>query len=246
MEPRLIHIAETDSTNRFMWMVADAELLASGSIVLADFQTAGRGLSGNSWESEAKQNLTFSVLSRPVAVPASRPFLIAEMAALSVRKTLEKYLPTTNRLTVKWPNDIYYGDGKIAGILIENVLLQGFICQSIIGTGINVNQTVFLSETPNPISLAQITGHPWDRMAIMDDFRQAFAEQSERLNNSHFDAIHADYLAAIYRKDGYFRYRDAEGAFEAVIRDIKPTGHLVLARTDGTLSQYAYKEVSYQ
>jgi BirA family biotin operon repressor/biotin-[acetyl-CoA-carboxylase] ligase len=241
-EPQIIHIPETNSTNHLIRSMADAEHLPSGSIVLADFQTAGRGLSGNSWESEAGKNLTFSVLYYPVDVPAGRPFVVSEMVALSVKNTLDKYLTD---VSVKWPNDVYYRDGKIAGILIENILFQGKISQSIIGIGLNVNQTVFRSDAPNPISMAQISGKEYNRMAIMDDFRQAFAVQSKRLNEGHLDAIHLDYINTLYHKNGYHRYHDAQGAFEATIHDIEPTGHLALERTDGTISRYAFKEINY-
>jgi len=242
LEPRFFWFSETDSTNQLIRMMADAKHLTSGSIVVADFQTAGRGLSGNSWESEAGKNLTFSVLFYPVDVPANRAFVISEMASLSVKNVLDKYLPD---VSVKWPNDVYYGDKKITGILIENILFQGKITQSIIGIGINVNQTIFFSDAPNPISMAQITGVSYDRISIMNDFKQAFSVQSERLNSGHLNAIHNDYLNAMYRKNGTHKYCDANGFFDATLHHIEPTGHLVLNRTDGTISRYAFKEVSY-
>ena len=242
LEPRFIHLSETVSTNNFLRMVADREQLASGSVVLADFQTAGRGMGGNVWESDAAANLTFSVLFYPLDVPANRPFVISEMASLCVKYTLDKYL---DNVMVKWPNDVYCDDKKIAGILIENVLFQGEISQSVIGIGLNINQTVFRSNAPNPVSMAQITGKTFDRMAVMDDFRQTFAVQSERINKGSFDAVHQDYLDSIYRKKGYYPYHDADGAFEAAVWDVEPSGHLLLKRTDGRISRYAFKEVTF-
>ncbi len=241
-KPRLIHIKETDSTNKFIQMVSQTEELPSGSIVWADFQTAGRGQTGNSWESEAGENLTFSILLRPADILANRPFVISEVASLSVKYTLDKYI---SGVSVKWPNDIYCGNKKITGILIENTIQQGKIAQSIIGIGINVNQTEFRSNAPNPVSMAQIAGRTFDRISIMNDFQQTFTKQCERLNNPSFDTIHQDYINALYRKDGYHRYSDADGAFEARIYDIEPTGHFILERTNGVLSRYAFKEVIY-
>ena len=241
-EPRLIHLPETESTNKFLQMITETEKIPSGSIVLADFQTAGRGQNGNSWESEAGKNLTFSLLFRPTDVPANRPFVISEIVSLSVKYTLDKYIPD---ITVKWPNDIYCKDRKITGILIENVLRQNRIVQSVIGIGINVNQAKFRSEAPNPVSMAQITGKSYDMAAMMEDFRQIFAKQSERVDNLCFDSVHQDYLHTIYRKEGYYKYTDKDGVFEAKIKDIEPTGHLILERTDGSRSRYAFKEVAY-
>lgn len=241
-EPTLIHVSETNSTNQLIRTIAATDQLYSGSVVLADYQTAGRGLSSNSWESEAGKNLTFSLFFSPVAVPSNHPFVISEMASLSVKYTLDKYLPD---VAVKWPNDVYCGDKKITGILIENTLFQGKITHSIIGIGINVNQMNFLSDAPNPVSMSQIAGTSFDRMIIMDEFRQAFTIQSKRLNQGQFDAIHKDYLNAIYRKNGFHYYKDTQGVFEATFHNIEPTGHLVLERRNGCLSCYGYKEVGF-
>ena len=240
--PRIIHLPETDSTNNALKSISENEYLPSGSIVYADFQTAGRGQRGNFWESEAGNNLTFSILFRPKDVPANMPFVISEIASLSVKYTLDKYV---SEISVKWPNDLYHKDGKITGILIENSILQGKISQSIIGIGVNVNQTKFHSDAPNPVSMAQIAGRQFDLMAIMEDFRKIFMEQSERLNNKQFDLIHKDYHNSIYRKSGYHKYCDTSGVFEAAIHDIESTGHIVLKRKDGVYSRYAFKEVSY-
>ena len=240
--PRLIHLNETDSTNKALALIYENEGLPSGSIVRADFQTAGRGQRGNSWESEAGKNLMFSILFNTSDVPANMPFVISEMSSLSVKYMLDKYIPG---ISVKWPNDIYHKDEKIAGILIENTITQGKISQSIIGIGINVNQTIFYSDAPNPVSMAQITGFSLNLMTIMEEFRRIFTVQSERIKNKDFDLIHKDYLNCIYRKEGLYKYRDTDNVFEASIHDIEPSGHLVLKRMDGTLSRYAFKEVSY-
>ena len=240
--PRLIHLNETDSTNKFMKMISENEELPSGSIIMADFQTAGRGQRGNTWESEAGKNLTFSTLFRPSDMPAEMPFTISEMISLSVKYMLDKYITD---ISVKWPNDIYYRDKKIAGILIENTINQRKISKSIIGIGININQTEFYGDATNPTSMAQITGCTFDLIAIMEEFRRIFTIQSERINNKHFDLIHKDYLNSVYRRDGYYKYRDATGVFEAAIHDIEPSGQLILKQADGTSSRYAFKEVSY-
>ena len=240
--PRFIHLKETDSTNQFLKTITENEELPSGSIVFADFQIAGRGQRGNTWESEAGKNLLFSILFRPSNVPANMPFVISEMISLSVKYTLDKYLPD---IFVKWPNDIYHKEKKIAGILIENTIQQEKVIQSIVGIGININQTEFRSDAPNPISMAKITGHTFEIPAIMEDFHQKFATQSQRLNDNCFEHIHTEYLNSIYRKEGFHKYRDATDLFEASIHDIEPTGHLILKQKDGTYSQYTFKEVSY-
>ena len=240
--PRLINLKETDSTSKALKTISENEDLPSGSIVYADFQTAGRGQRDNTWESEAGKNLTFSLLFHPFDLPANLPFVISEMISMSVKHTLDKYI---SDISVKWPNDIYHKEKKIAGILIENTILQGKISKSIIGIGININQTEFHSNAPNPTSMALITGRTFDIMAILEEFRQEFAIQSQHLDDKYFDLIHKEYLNSIYRKEGFHKYRDSTGIFEASIHDIEPTGYLILKQTNGTYSRHAFKEVSY-
>ena len=245
--PKLIHFPEVDSTNKAINNISESEKLPSGSIVIADFQTAGRGQAGNSWESEAGKNLTFSIIFKPTYIPANMAFVISEIISLCVKRTLDMYI---SDITVKWPNDIYYKDKKIAGILIENSIQQGKISQSIVGIGINVNQSEFRSNAPNPVSLTQITGRSFDLMAILENFRLILAEQNERINKSetcnlYFETIHNDYINSVYRKEGYHKYRDDNDLFEAEIYKIEPSGHLILKRTDGSLLRYAFKEVSF-
>ena len=264
-EPRIIHYPEIDSTNKAIKKISENEKLPSGSIVIADFQTAGRGQAGNSWESEAGKNLTFSMFFKASFIPANMAFVISEMISLCVKRTLDKYIPD---ITVKWPNDIYFKDKKIAGILIENSIQQGQISQSVAGIGININQTEFLGNAPNPVSMALITGQTYDIASILEDFRSIFVEQSELINkrgntyyndintpentgkshaacNPFFETIHKDYINSAYRKEGYHKYRDDTGIFEAAIHDIEPAGYLILKRTDDSLSRYAFKEVTF-
>lgn len=235
-------IAEVDSTNKYLTEALKKRQLPSGFVVHAEIQTHGRGQAGNAWESEPFKNLLFSVYFRPVNMPASLLFAISEMASLCVKKTLDKYIPF---VTVKWPNDVYYQDKKISGILVENVITGGIIEHSIIGTGININQLQFTGDAPNPVSLSQITGIAHDKMRILSEFQALFKTQSDRLNNHLFDEIHDAYLDALYRKEGYHLYSDANGVFEARLHTIEPTGPIVLERTDGRFSRYAFKEVTY-
>ena len=135
--PRILRVAETASTNSLLRELVIKESLAEGSVVVADFQTAGRGQIGNTWESEAGKNLMFSLVLYPTCIPANRQFLISQIAALSVKEALDLY---ADHITVKWPNDIYWKDKKICGMLIENDVSGHHIRRSIAGLGININQ----------------------------------------------------------------------------------------------------------
>ena len=235
-------IPEVDSTNRYLAEEQSKRKFPSGFVVYAEKQTRGRGQAGNFWEAEKGKNLTFSVFFQPKNLQGNLAFAIAEIASLSVKYTLDRYIP---EVSVKWPNDVYYRDKKIAGILIENVFMSGIIEHSIIGIGININQMQFLSNAPNPVSLSQITGVTYEKTDILDEFVEIFTEQGRRLDNHCFDEIHHGYLEAIYRKEGYHKYRDSCSDFDAKIHTVEPAGHLILERTDGRLSKYAFKEVAW-
>lgn len=233
MEFKIIHIPETDSTNRYL-----RELKAEGGVLVqTDYQTAGRGCGTNRWESERGQNLLFSLLIHPKQVPASKQFLISMVTANSISKVVSKYV---ENVSVKWPNDIYAGDRKICGILIQNTLQGGTIKDSVIGVGLNVNQLRFVSDAPNPVSLANLTGRTFDREQLLHELLEAFeAEWADP------EGVRARYLAQLYRRKGFFRYRDAYGEFVAELVTVEDDGHLVLRCVDGYTHRYAFKEVQF-
>lgn len=239
--PRVIRVDETRSTNNYLRELLAKEALPEGSLVIADFQTAGKGQVGNSWESEAGKNLMFSLLLYPDFLPANRQFLISQIASLSVKETLDAYV---DGVTVKWPNDIYWKDRKICGMLIENDLSGRDLYCSVIGIGININQEVFRSNAPNPVSLIQITGKACDREEVLNRFLDIFFRYYCLLLEEKEEEIRAAYMAALYRADGYHPYADKQGRFEARIHAIEPTGHLILQLPDGEYRRYAFKEVS--
>lgn len=239
--PRFIRLSETTSTNNYLRGLVGKETLPEGSVVVTAFQTAGRGQVGNSWESEGGRNLMFSVILYPDFLPSNRQFLISQIAALSVKETLDEY---TSDITVKWPNDIYWRDRKICGMLIENDLTGQSLYCSVIGIGININQQEFFSNAPNPVSLAQITGLEYDMEEILNRFLKRLYDRYLGLILEQEDEIRSAYMAALYRGDGYHPYRDEQGLFWARIQGIEPTGHLVLELNDGEVRRYAFKEVS--
>lgn len=239
--PQILWLKETDSTNNHLRRLLDKEQLPEGSLVVTDFQTAGKGQVGNSWESEAGMNLMFSILLYPDFIPANRQFLISQIASLSVKETLDAY---TDFIQVKWPNDIYWKDRKICGMLIENDLSGQLLYCSIIGIGLNLNQSLFRSNAPNPISLTQITGKKYDREEVLNRFLRIFFQYYCLLLQEKEEEVRTAYMQALYHGEGYHRYRDGQGQFEARIQAIEPTGHLILQLRDGEQRRYAFKEVT--
>ncbi len=240
--PRIIKIPETTSTSSYLREYLLEHPLPEGSVVMADFQTAGRGQLGNSWESDAGQNLLFSTFISPGVVPANRQFIISRIAALSVREALSRYVED---ITIKWPNDIYWKEKKICGMLIENDLTGASIYRSILGIGINVNQEVFRSDAPNPVSLKQITGITYDIEEILHQFLQRFYGYYLDLLQGKEEKISHTYMERLFRRSGYHPFREDGRLFEACIYAIEPTGHLILEEKSGKRTRYAFKEVSF-
>lgn len=241
MNKKIIRLDETDSTNNFLrsYHPAEGEEM---TVVTAEHQTAGRGQGHNSWESEAGKNLTFSILIHPVMVPVASQFLLSMCGAVALKDALDKY---ASDIALKWPNDIYRKDRKLSGTLIENTLGGGHIRDCVYGVGINVNQTVFRSDAPNPVSLAQIAGHELDRGQLLDEIISSFENTYKLIADGDYIDLAAMYHDSLYRKHGFHKYRDADGEFSAAIVEVQDDGHLILRDKEGRISEYAFKEVEF-
>ena len=231
MEYKIVHIEETDSTNR--WLKAHGE---GTMVVVADYQTAGKGCGTNSWESERGKNLTFSMLIHPTDIPASQQFRITEVVSVALCEVLEQYI---GDVSIKWPNDIYMGDKKICGVLIENRLQGNVIVDSIIGIGLNVNQTEFVSDAPNPVSLRQLLGREIDREALLHDF----LETLETVSSS--ETTYSAYRNKLFRLGKQAVFSDETGRFEGTIQDVETDGRLLIKDLSGQARRYAFKEVQF-
>ncbi len=238
---RPIHLAETDSTNRYLRELEGSDNVA----VWTDYQTAGRGCGTNRWESARGQNLLFSVRYHPRHIAANRQFLLLEAMALAVKDTLDFCL-AEEKLTVKWPNDIYWRNLKLAGTLSECTLAGPVIRSCIIGTGLNLNQTVFLSDAPNPVSMLQITGNALQPESTLQRILASLRNRLQQAEQGEGDVLHNDYCAALYRRTGIHSYRDAQGLFEARLHHIDPDGTLWLMDAGGEIRKYRFKEVRYE
>jgi len=238
----IIEIAETASTNSYIRQLHEAEQLSEGATVVARFQTHGRGQMGNGWESEAGKNLLFSTLLFPVKVKATGQFIISQTVALSLQEALERYV---NPVAIKWPNDIYYGEKKLAGILIENDICGKTIAVSVVGVGVNVNQEVFVSDAPNPVSLKQILGYEVDKEQLLQLFLERLSFNYALLNKGKCNEIREKYYMALFRKAGFFPFRDRQSLFMAQIAEVDATGHLHLITEGGEKRKYFFKELSF-
>lgn len=240
---QIIHIAETSSTNEYIQGILKKEKNDEGLIVWTDFQTAGKGQTGNSWEAEAGKNITMSIVFYPDFVEASSQFILSQFISLALIDVLSNYV--NEGLSIKWPNDIYVHDKKIAGILIENVILGRHIDRCIAGIGININQEHFLSDAPNPTSLYQICKKEYLLEEIISQLQQKLFGRYIQICNSEYEQINSDYKKWLYRKNGYHSFFANGETFEAKIKNIRQTGHLLLENINGKEIEFAFKEVQF-
>lgn len=237
-------ISETPSTNSYVSSRRDS--LDSLTLLRTVTQSAGRGQRGNSWEAEPGKNLTFSVFFRPSGVAPREQFVVSEATALAVVAYLESRGVDA---LVKWPNDIYVGERKICGILIEHSVMGCELSDSVIGVGININQTRFLSDAPNPVSLAVITGREYD----LEEETEAIAAELERLLSLTSTPegrarLHHSFRLGMWRGDGRaYPFRDTGSGeiFKGIISDVETSGILVVEDTSGRLRRFAFKEVEF-
>jgi len=172
-------------------------------------------------------------------VTVDNQFLLSQLVSLGIKEALDEY---TDGITVKWPNDIYWNDKKLVGILIENSLQGTKIKSSVIGIGLNVNQKVFVSNAPNPVSLLRITGKRQNRKLLLTKIRQNIQKLYTELSVT---KIRAEYAEALYRKDGFYAYRANDETFQAKIISVHPDGQLELETEAGERKEFYFKEVSF-
>lgn len=238
-----MYIASTNSTNTLLReLIAKGEWPEGEHFLYAGYQTAGRGQTGNGWESEAEKNLLCSIL----LPPRKNLFELNMVVAVAVQRLLGE------AFTIKWPNDIYYGDKKVAGILVENAIIGNEIKYSIAGIGLNVNQVEWQSDAPNPVSLKQITGRTYDIDALM---QKLYEQVQKALQEDVWDY----YKAHLYRREGFWPFverevtiaptmnagQEAKEQFRACIEDVLPTGEIVLRDQEGKQRTYHFKQIRY-
>ncbi|MBO4625541.1 MAG: biotin--[acetyl-CoA-carboxylase] ligase [Bacteroidales bacterium] len=215
--------------------------LADGTVLAAREQTAGRGQRGNTWFTEAGKNLTFSIVLKALPLKAADSVRLNFLTSVAVASFLESHGVDAS---IKWPNDIYVGSRKICGMLIENTLGPGGqLMASVIGIGINVNQTEF-PQLANATSMALCTGKEYELEPALEGFLGVFESWFSRLDS---EELFATYSARLFRKGVSAPYHDllTDREYTGVIEGVEPDGRLHIRDTEGNDLYYRFKEVSY-
>ncbi|HKI88998.1 MAG TPA: biotin--[acetyl-CoA-carboxylase] ligase [Draconibacterium sp.] len=237
-----IILTEVDSTNNYANHLILSEAAEEGTVVLAQYQKKGRGQTGNQWESEAGKNLLSSVILFPRFLLAEHQFFISKVVSLALFDFLRH---ETDNVTIKWPNDLYVGKKKVAGILIENALKGKFLLHAVAGIGLNLNQEIFLSDAPNPVSLKQITGKTYHVNEVAEIIITRLFYWYNKLKQGDVEDISAAYFSHLFRIGQWSHYRKEDKIFEARIAGVGEYGQLLLENRLGEISSYMFKEVEF-
>ena len=240
----LITLKEVDSTNTFLKnTLSNSKPLPEGTVIMAESQYAGRGQQQNGWHSQAGKNLTFSLLLNPSFLPVTQQFDLTRVISLGVFNALEALLG--DQLKIKWPNDIYYGDKKLGGILIENLLQGSLIKQAVIGIGINVNQLEFPDWVPNPISINQILQQDYDLQLLLSQICRHIEAWYLKLRAGKTELIREAYLNSMYWLNETHLFRSNGDVFSGKIKNIENNGLLVVNNNIETEFKFTFKEIEF-
>ena len=240
-----MHLIELDtvaSTNIHAQSII-AEMHPQCFVVTAKEQTKGKGQQGNVWHSEKAKNLLFSIAIYPHPIKADEQFILNKITALAVKTFIDKHLNTESK--IKWPNDIYIANKKVAGILIEHSVTGNQLKHTVIGIGINVNQKHFPENVPNPVSMYNISGIEYDLKVLLNSFVNIFFDLYNTLGTAHASSTDKAYLNALYNYNIKSNYLYKNKEIAATIKDVDTYGRLILLLEDGQEIKCGNKEIVF-
>jgi BirA family transcriptional regulator, biotin operon repressor / biotin---[acetyl-CoA-carboxylase] ligase len=239
---KLFYFENLPSTNTHAALLLKNSDIREGTIIYTNYQSAGRGQIGNRWESEDGSNLLISIVLFPSMINPLDQFLISMAISLGICDFLKRFIPS---ITIKWPNDIYVNNDKIAGILIEHSILGDKIENTIAGIGLNINQNEFLSNAPNPISLSLLTGKNFDLNNCLQMLAADLDNRYKQLISELFTQIRDEYISRLYRLNKWCKYKDRNSIYTGRIISVTEYGRLLIERPGGEISEYSFKEVDF-
>ena len=240
---QVIYLPQCGSTNSYAHELLIKNSATDGCVVVTDCQTNGRGQRGNTWEAEPGKNLTLSYILKPHFLAAQHQFYLNICVSLAVVELVKVYLGSNYpKITLKWPNDVYYGNYKIGGILIENSLTGQFIQHSVIGIGLNINQLSFL--VAGALSFSQITGKQYHLATIIERLSEQIEARYLQLQQGKFTKLKTDYLQCLYRYQEEHLYVIAGKQVPGTIMGIDDIGRLGL-KTGHELQYFNFKEIAF-
>lgn len=239
-----MHFAELDSTNRYASDLLAKTKPIEGTVISADFQATGRGQIGRSWYGSSGSNALLSLILYPRWLLAREQFILSQAVALAVADTVSTCCGVP--ATVKWPNDVYLGGRKIAGVLIQNSLVGSYLQWSVIGIGLNVNEENFPAALPHACSMRQQRGEVLDLTEVKQLLFQKLEQRYLQLK-AHPARIRADYLQQLYQYQSWHNYRRVADhqLFRGQIIGVQKNGKLAIQNETGSVEYFDLKEVEF-
>jgi BirA family transcriptional regulator, biotin operon repressor / biotin---[acetyl-CoA-carboxylase] ligase len=238
----LLFFENLPSTNTYAANLLKKNNLPEGTIVYTNYQSAGRGQTGKRWESEDGKNLLISIVLYPSFMNPTDQFHISMTVSLGICDFLMRFIPACS---VKWPNDIYVKNDKIAGILIESSVMGNQIENTISGIGLNINQDKFLRTVPNPVSLRLLTGMSYDLLACLNKLGMDLDKRYKQLIAGDYGQIKEEYISKLYRLNEWFKFKDIKGIYTGRIMTVTDFGRIQIQRKNGNISEYSFKEIEF-
>jgi BirA family biotin operon repressor/biotin-[acetyl-CoA-carboxylase] ligase len=242
IDKNLIELDSIDSTNNYAKELLSNSRPIEGTTITAKDQFAGRGQMGNTWQSTAGKNLTISVILYPDFLEADKQFFLNMAVALAIKDFCESTL--NDEIKIKWPNDIYFHDKKLGGVLIENTIQGNKISSSVIGIGININQEEFDPGLPNPTSFIQIRNSPSDISNLIEELCSYLEKYYLQLRQLHFNFLDKGYTEALYRYQQTHEFKKGDTVFKGEINGVTKDGKLII-HSNGKELKFGFKEVEY-
>ena len=238
----IVKLNTIDSTNNYFSNRLKESKFPEGTIISTLFQSSGKGIGSNKWESEKGKNILCSLVLYPDFLPVDKNFLLSKVISLGIVNYVQA---KSNFIKIKWPNDIYYQNKKLAGILIENIIKGSNITQSIIGFGFNLNQKTFISDAPNPVSLNQITNKTYSIDQEIVKLRNNIRFFYDKLKAGKFEEINKEYIKCLYRYNEFHSYISNNEKINAKITGVNEFGHLqIITKTQGK-KEFDFKEIEF-
>ncbi|MGA1976257.1 MAG: biotin--[acetyl-CoA-carboxylase] ligase [Bacteroidales bacterium] len=238
----LIYFTGLTSSNTCALSLAREKKVAEGTVVYTDFQTEGKGQSGSSWESEKGKNLLISVILFPLSVRPEDQFIISMAISVGICDFIDIYLPGSK---IKWPNDIYVNDKKIAGILIENSIMGASFETAVAGIGLNINQENYPPDIPNPVSLKMITGKEYDRGRCMQQLLECLDSRYSQVLYGNRNKLWNEYVSRLFRINEWHLYSSGKRTFRGMLTGISSYGKALIMEMNGPCRQYDFREVDF-
>jgi BirA family biotin operon repressor/biotin-[acetyl-CoA-carboxylase] ligase len=239
---KILRFEKLSSTNTHAAMLIKDGEEPEGTVICSEFQTEGRGQTGHKWESEKDKNLLFSIILYPSSIIPEEQFSISIAISLGICDFLDRHIKGSK---IKWPNDIYIKDDKIAGILIESSLIGENIESCIAGIGLNINQEEFPHSIVNPVSLKLTTGREYDTDACLKQILYDLDSRYKELLYGDRERLRKEYITRLFWLNESHSFKTGDTLLTARITGISTLGLLIIEKNDGTKAEFSFKEIDY-